>query len=118
MVAPLARNSFDMLALLALLSHVEHIVTLAYQKGWNKATAHGRFHGYPARPRHQGILISNQTGADDFTAGWNAAVFYCLKFGHSPPMLRHNIMHKELAAQRDMAITEMAKSEDLAVMYT
>lgn len=107
-----------MLALLALLSRVEHAVTRAYQKGWNKATAHVRFHGYPAPPRHRGTLSSNQTGADDFAAGWNAAVYYCLKFGESPPMLRHAIMREELAAQRDVAIKEMAKRADVVVMYT
>lgn len=107
-----------MLALLALLSHVERVVTRAYQKGWNKATAHVRFHGYPAPPRHRGALRSNQTDTDDFAAGWNAAVYYCLKFGESPPMLRHAMMHKELAAQRDVAIKEVAKSADVVVMYT
>lgn len=107
-----------MLALLALLSRVEHVVTRAYQKGWNKATAHVRLHGYPAPPRHRGALSSNQTGADDFAAGWNAAVYYCLKFGESPPMLRHATMHTELAAQRDVAIKEMAKVADAVAMYT
>jgi hypothetical protein len=33
-------------------------------------------------------------------------------------MLRHAIMHKELAAQRDVAIKEMAKGADVIVMYT
>ena len=85
-------------------------VTLSYKKGWNKAAAHGRTHGHPARPRHN--------GTDDFSTGWNDATFYSLHFGRSPPMLRHNVMHEELAAQRYRAILETAKSEDIAVRYT
>lgn len=58
-------------------------VTLAYQKGWNEASAHGRTLGYPAHAIYTSV-VPNRT--DDFTAGWNAAVSYGLKFGHSPPM--------------------------------
>jgi len=53
-----------------------------------------------------------------FTSGWNAAVFYSIKFARGPPMLRHNIMNDKLLSQRNSAIAELGKSEDIAIMYT
>jgi len=94
------------------------VISSAYQKGWNKATAFGRKHAYPARPRPEGILNYSHTVTNEFTAGWNAAVFYYMKFGRSPPMLHHNTMPNELETKRNTAIADLAKSEDLAMMFT
>ena len=33
-------------------------------------------------------------------------------------MLRHNIMNDKLLSQRNSAIAELGKSEDIAIMYT
>lgn len=98
----------------ATLSHPEQVlVAEPYQNGWNDAV---RAFGTAEIPKIVATL-GDGTGLAraHFTNGWNAVVCYCLKFGKHPPMLQHNTMPKELAAQRDAAITEAESYSDLAV---
>lgn len=110
--------------LLLYLSRVDHLVPLAYQKGWNGVIDHNRRGPHPhwriASTRHRELVRDRRDhrGANkfDFTSGWNAAVFYCLQLGHNPPRLHNRTMRPSLVAAA--AAAAAAVGEDLVVMYT